>query len=120
MYAEKWGPEEAPLEDNVELGGGKKKKYLSRNIAPFQDLPFAEPMDSSWSFTAAEGDEVLYEGRADDDPDWNRYRNAHIYFDPDMSEQKGGYKLPIAKMSGGSLKVYLRGCLLYTSPSPRD
>ena len=75
-----------------------------RSVPSFADLPFHEPMDDSWSFTAKEADEVL-----GDPEDWDRFKKAHAYFDPDNDEIKGGYKLPFAKMSGGDLKAYWRG-----------
>lgn len=75
-----------------------------RSVPSFSDLPFHEPMDDSWSFTAKEADEVL-----GDPEDWDRFKKAHAYFDPDNDEIKGGYKLPFAKMSGGDLKAYWRG-----------
>ena len=86
------------LVDDEEIGEGL------RSVPSFSDLPFHEPMDDSWSFTAKEADEVL-----GDPEDWDRFKKAHAYFDPDNAEIKGGYKLPFAKMSGGNLKAYWRG-----------
>ena len=107
-YIEKWSSEEAPLEDNEMKGGGKKEdKY--RAIMPYGDLAFAEPMDASWSFDLKAEEAILYEGRDEDDPDWERYGEAHVYVDRDKLKEKGGYKLPIAKLIDGELKVYWKG-----------
>lgn len=35
--------------------------------------------------------------------DWGRYQKAHLWFDPKNRESKAGYKLPFARMDGGSL-----------------
>lgn len=107
-YVAKWSDDEAPLEDNELKGGGSKEdKY--REIGSFGDLPFVEPMDSSWSFDLKASDAVLYEGQDEDDPDWDRYSKAHIYVDAEKSEEKSGYKLPFAKMVDGKLQAYWKG-----------
>ncbi len=36
-------------------------------------------------------------------PNWDRYRKAHLWYDPKNEDAKAGYKLPFAKMDGGRL-----------------
>lgn len=106
-YMEKWASDEGPLEDNELKGGGYYKK--NRAISRFEDFEFAEPMDSSWSFDLKAQDALLYEGRDEGDPDWERYGRAHIYVDKSKSDTKAGYKLPIAKLENGRMRAYWKG-----------
>ena len=59
--------------------------------------------DEVWEWSAEDSGKVL----ADDD--WDRYKKAHFWFDPDNAETKSGYKLPFAKMIGDDLKAVWRG-----------
>ena len=79
------------------------KELTSRTVVRFQDLPKAAE-GTRWSFSTSEQNEVL-----GDPPDYTRYRRAHVWYDPDKQDQKSGYKLPIAKIIGGELKVVFRG-----------
>jgi len=40
-----------------------------------------------------------------DPPNWDRYQKAHLWYDPEKEETKAGYKLPVARMDGGTLTV---------------
>jgi len=105
-YMEKWSGEEEGLEEEEMKGGGYYKK---RAISKFEDFDFAEPMDSSWSFDLKAQDALLYEGREEGDPDWERYGRAHVYVDKSRADTKAGYKLPIAKLENGKMLVYWKG-----------
>lgn len=71
---------------------------------PFADLPLADE-GMAWSFSAADGTAVL-----GDPEDWGRYKEAHFWFDPENARVRAGYKMPFAKMDGGTLKAVWRGC----------
>lgn len=123
-YFEKFEEEAPELGDLVSEGGdtdedkGYKKedekmmpkKYFSsdaplstREVVPFQDLPIQTPEDAPWSFQTDEQNEVL------GDDDWDRFKRAHTWWDPERADQREGYKLPIAKLVNGELKVFWRG-----------
>lgn len=75
-----------------------------------RDLPLA-PLDMAWSFTAAEANEVL--GGADG-TNWARFEKAHMFVDRAAITERGeptrgDFKVPFAKMVGGSLKAVWRG-----------
>ena len=69
-------------------------------VVPFQDLPVNSNLDASWSFSAADGNAIIDKGG------WALYKKAHVWFDPDNTEVKSGYKFPIAKLVDGQLKVF--------------
>jgi hypothetical protein len=73
-----------------------------RAIVPFQDLPIDTASD--WSWDAAAQNAILGDGG----DDWDRYKKAHVWFDPDKPDTKDGYKLPIAKMIDGKLTCVWR------------
>jgi len=76
---------------------------LERRALPFKPLPKA-PDDTPWAWNTKAQDDVL------DGDNWDRYRRAHLYQDMDTNpDTKAAYKLPIAKMIDGELKVVLRG-----------
>ena len=70
-----------------------------RKAMPAAKLPLA-PMDTKWDWSTKAANEVL-----GDPPDWNRYARVHLYADPEKAETKAGYKLPVAKMVEGKLKL---------------
>jgi len=41
---------------------------------------------------------------------WTKYKRAFGYYDPDKSEEFGGYKLPFADVIDNSLKAVWKGC----------
>lgn len=99
--------EDGDTDDNK--GSGPKKYFSSdapksnRSVVPFADLPIHQPEDAPWSFQTDEQNEVL------GDDDWKRFKRAHTWFDPEREDQREGYKLPIAKLVNGELKVFWRG-----------
>ena len=103
--------EEYEEEMDEERYGKKKKKKYSKTAelaSDFADLPMA-PIETEWSFSAEDADEVLYYNRMTNDPDWDRYKKAHAWYDENRSDVKSGYKLPIAKMIDNELHVVWRG-----------
>jgi|TARA_R110000824_G_scaffold6506_5_gene30063 hypothetical protein len=76
----------------------------NRSIIPFQDLAIEYDRDWNWDTTAR--DEIL----GDSGDNWKRYRDAHIYYDSDKPEDnKGAYKLPIARMVDDKLMAIWNG-----------
>ena len=73
-----------------------------RSALPFVKMSLA-PADTEWEWDTAAEDEVL------DKDNWKRYAKAHLYRNDDANpETKGAYKLPIAKMIDGELKIVFR------------
>ena len=110
---------EDPPDEDVEVdekGGGKQKLYFtenskspnapqeSRSVVPFKDLPIHQPADAPWSFQTDEQNELL-----GDPENWDRFKSAHLWFDPEREDQREGYKLPIAKLVDGKVEVFWRG-----------
>ena len=76
-----------------------------RTITGFADLPLAAE-DVPWDWNTTSQDEVLGKGL----DNWDRYKRAHLYLDPEKSEEtKSAYKLPFARMINGELMVVLGG-----------
>ncbi len=98
--------DEEVVDEEMEEESYKKDKKKRDSV--FTDLPMA-PEGMSWSFTSEEALEVLYLNRGEEDPDWDRYKAAHAYFDSSNDDHESGYKLPIAKMVDGELHVVWRG-----------
>jgi hypothetical protein len=76
--------------------------FDQRATVPFSDFPPA-PRDEPWVWGADEQNAVL-----GDPPEWDRYESAHLYVDPEQRETKAGYKLPVAALYDGSLRVFYR------------
>ena len=74
-----------------------------RKAMPAAKFPLAD-MEMKWDWSTEAANEVL-----GDPPDWKRYAKAHLYVDPEKSETKSGYKLPVAKMIDGKLTLVFRG-----------
>ena len=65
-------------------------------------LPLADEA-LEWDWDTAAANEVL----AGDD--WERYRQAHFWYDPERAETKAGYKFPFARIVDGELKAIWSG-----------
>lgn len=76
-------------------------------VVPFQDLPVTdkETFDPGGQGRAAVEDDILGNSNS---PDWGRFKKAHLWFDSDNQDKKGGYKLIIARMVNGRLTVIWR------------
>jgi HK97 family phage prohead protease len=70
---------------------------------PFVNLPLA-PEDTPWRWDVQAQNEVLGQP-----PNWERYRQAHFWWDTARPHSKSSYKLPFAKMVGGELRAVWRG-----------
>jgi len=92
-------PEDHPL-SNAE--DDKEQKHL---IFGYKDLELA-PKDTSWGFTKREARKIL-----GDDPDMERYAQAFLFVNRGGTDDPDAYKLPIAKMINGDLKVVFRGVI---------
>lgn len=80
-------------------------------ISPVRDLGLAGE-DTDWSWDAAASNAVL------GDDNWERFARAHLLVDMSQADEgeewptnKGAYKLPVAKMVGGSLKYVWNGAV---------
>jgi hypothetical protein len=77
-------------------------------VTCFQDLPLAD-RDRVWDGDAAEKRVREWAG-ARDGPN-QRYRDAHVWYDADKSDNFTAYKLLIADVVDGSLRAVPRGVM---------
>ncbi|MEU7856456.1 hypothetical protein [Nonomuraea sp. NPDC049141] len=77
-------------------------------VTRFKDLPLAD-RDREWDAAAADKRVRKWAG-AEDGPD-EKYRQAFLWYDDDNADEFGGYKLPIADVVGGELKVVPRAVI---------
>lgn len=77
-------------------------------VTTFQDLPLAD-RDRDWDGDAAEKRVRSWAG-AEDEPN-ERYRDAHVWYDADKKQNFTAYKLLIADVVDGRLKVVPRGLM---------
>lgn len=92
-------PEEHPLKDAED---DKEQKHL---IFGWKDLELA-PKDQDWGFTKREARKIL-----GDDEDMDRYGKAFLFVNRGGSDNPASYRLPIAKMIDGDLKLVFRGVI---------
>jgi hypothetical protein len=77
-------------------------------VTTFRDFPVAD-RDRDWDGGAAEKRVRSWAG-AEDEPN-EKYRDAHVWYDADRSDNFTGYKLLIADVVDGRLKVVPRGLM---------
>jgi hypothetical protein len=77
-------------------------------VTSFQDLPLAD-QDREWDGAAAEK-RVRKWADAEDGPN-QKYRDAHVWYDSDKKDNFTAYKLLIADVIDGKLKVVPRGVM---------
>jgi hypothetical protein len=77
-------------------------------VTAFQDLELADE-DRSWDGDAAEK-RVRSWADADEEPN-EKYRDAHVWYDADNKDNFTAYKLLIADVIGGKLRVVPRGVM---------
>ena len=77
-------------------------------VTAFQDLPLAD-RDREWDGDAAEKRVRAWAG-AEDGPN-EKYRDAHVWYDADNKDNFTAYKLLVADVVGGDLKVVPRGVM---------
>ncbi|MFD1536734.1 hypothetical protein [Nonomuraea guangzhouensis] len=77
-------------------------------VTRFKDLPLAD-RDREWDSAAADKRVRKWAG-AEDGPD-EKYREAFLWYDGDNADEFGSFKLPIADVVGGELKVVPRAVI---------
>jgi hypothetical protein len=77
-------------------------------VTSFQDLPLAD-RDREWDGDAAEKRVREWAG-AEDEPN-AKYRDAHVWYDADKKDNFTAYKLLIADVVDGNLKVVPRAVM---------
>jgi hypothetical protein len=77
-------------------------------VTAFQDLPLAD-RDREWDGDAAEKRVRKWAG-AEEKPN-EKYRNAHVWYDSDKKDNFTAYKLLIADVVDGELKVVPRAVM---------
>ncbi|WP_433516420.1 hypothetical protein ACQP2T_13135 [Nonomuraea sp. CA-143628] len=77
-------------------------------VTQFRDLPLAD-RDREWDAAAADK-RVRKWADAEKKPD-EKYRQAFLWYDSDDADEFGAYKLPIADVVGGELKVVPRAVI---------
>lgn len=77
----------------------------AKGVVPFQDLSLA-PEDREWD--AGEARKRIREWAGGDETDWAKYRKAFVWYDAENAETVGAYKLAIADVIDGGLKVVWR------------
>jgi hypothetical protein len=77
-------------------------------VTSFHDLPLADE-DHSWDGSAAEKRVRSWAG-AEDGPN-DKYRQAHVWYDGDRKDNFTAYKLLIADVVDGKLKVVPRAVI---------
>tara|TARA_R100000655_G_scaffold93154_1_gene134399 strand:- start:1499 stop:4693 length:3195 start_codon:yes stop_codon:yes gene_type:complete len=92
-------PKEHPLKDAED---DKEQKHL---IFGWKELELAEK-SSDWGFTKREARQIL-----GDDDDMDRYKKAFLFVNRGGSSDPGAYRLPIAKIIDGTLKIVFRGVI---------
>ena len=75
-------------------------------VTSFQDFPLAD-RDREWDGAAAEKRVRAWAG-AEDEPN-EKYRDAHVWYDADKSDNFTAYKLLIADVVDGKIKAVPRG-----------
>ncbi|OBJ26192.1 hypothetical protein A5621_20145 [Mycobacterium colombiense] len=78
------------------------------SVTTFQDLPLAD-RDRKWDGDGAEK-RVRKWADAQDGPN-QKYRDAHVWYDSDKKDNFTAYKLLIADVIDGDLKVVPRGVM---------
>jgi hypothetical protein len=77
-------------------------------VSTFQDLPLTD-RDREWDGDAAEKRVRSWAG-AEDEPN-EKYRDAHVWYDAEKKQNFTAYKLLIADVVDGRLKVVPRGLM---------
>jgi hypothetical protein len=77
-------------------------------VTTFRDFDLADE-DRSWDGDAAEK-RIRKWADADDEPN-DKYRDAHVWYDADNKDNFTAYKLLIADVIGGKLRVVPRGVM---------
>lgn len=77
----------------------------AKSVVPYQDLAIA-PEDTEWQPVGAASRVVKWAGGADKEKmDWSKYKKSFLWFDVDNPTKLLSYKLAIADVIDGTLKV---------------
>ncbi len=83
-----------------------------RTATSFGNLPLYD-REAPWDGSAAKSAVAKWassDGSGDKDKmDWPKYRKAFFWYDPDTADSFGGYKLPFATITDGTLKAVPKG-----------
>lgn len=97
----------------INICTGELFAEMDKGIIPKAKTGSLAPIDTAWSFSAAEGNRVL--GAGESQTDWERYKSIHAWFDPASDSdntpprKKSAYKLPHRKFHEGRIKTFFRG-----------
>lgn len=90
-------------EESEEEEDMNKLSSFERMAIPYSEMPIA-PLGTLWKFGVLEQEQILGQSN-----DWAKYKKAHLYMVDDAGENKQDYKLPIARMLDGELKIVFKG-----------
>jgi len=82
----------------------RRKLEVQEGVVSYGNLPFAD-VKVKWDAAAAKERVRKWAGGDKDKIDWAKYRKAFLWYDVKDPENFGSYKLPIADVIGGVLKV---------------
>jgi len=88
-------------------------RALEKTVTPYADLPPA-PKDRAWDRAAAVRRVREWAG-GEESTDCAEFRKAFCWYDPDNAEAVAGYKLPIADVVDGELKVVYKAVVAVMS-----
>ena len=87
-------------DEDKKVGGSRSLSIADEGHA--WDASGAKSRIAKWASSDGSGDK--------DKVSWTKYKRAFGYYDPDKSEEFGGYKLPFADVIDNSLKAVWKGC----------
>lgn len=89
---------------------GKARVTRVKTAVPYQDLPLAD-RGRPWDGDAAEARVRQWAGGGSsiEDMDWDKYRQAFLWYDSDNQEAVTSYKLGVADIISGELTAVPRG-----------
>lgn len=103
--------EKADHEEMEEKDGHMDEEEEEREATSFDDLPVAD-RDLAWEWDSEARMEILMsDGGTEEEPNWDAFKMAHFWFDPEAADTQGGYKLAFAKMIDGELTAVPRGVM---------
>jgi len=100
-------PEDHPLSSR---GNAQEKRHL---LFGYEELPKADK-EEGWGFTKREADKILGEDN------FSEYSKAFLFVYRGREEDPSGYRLPIAKLIDGELKIVFRGVVAAGSALRRE
>lgn len=90
--------------ENEDVVISAKLKVLRSNSGYLKKLPIEA--DARWSFTAKDGNAIIDKGGM------ALFKKVHLAMDADGDpDLKGTYHFPVAKLSGGRMKIFRRGVI---------